>query len=202
MFEANSIDRKMKTTPIFFYIRNAAFGPLAILWSIHKEEPRICRVLLSEPRISAQRKLISLFPHAILSSCLTIDTLMNQVIAFLNGEDIRFSLDIARLDLCSDFQQKVLHAEYTIPRGRVSTYQLIAKHLGHPKATRAVGTALAMNPFPILIPCHRVIRSNQTLGGYQGGLKMKRALLEMEGIPFKNGDGVATTNFFYRNKNV
>ena len=102
--------------------------------------------------------------------------------AFLNGADIRLSLDLLRLDLCSPFQQQVLRADHAIPRGSVSTYRLIAKHIGNPRSARAVGTAQATNPFPIVIPCHRVIRSDGTLGGYGGGLEMKRRILEMEGI--------------------
>ena len=85
------------------------------------------------------------------------------------------------LEHCSKFQQKVLRAVSAIPRGKVSTYQRIAKQIGQPKAARAVARALANNPFPLIIPCHRVICSDGALGGYQGGLKMKRALLEKEG---------------------
>jgi methylated-DNA-[protein]-cysteine S-methyltransferase len=90
-----------------------------------------------------------------------------------------------------------LRAEHGIPRGSVSTYQRIAKLLGNRNATRAVGGALANNPFPIIIPCHRAIRSDGTLGGYQGGLKMKRALLEMEGVFFNALGRVLTDKFFY-----
>lgn len=84
-----------------------------------------------------------------------------------------------------------------IPRGSVSTYQRIAKHLGHDNATRAVGGALSNNPFPIIIPCHRAIRSDGTLGGYQGGLEMKRTLLKMEGVLFHPSGYVMTDKFFY-----
>jgi methylated-DNA-[protein]-cysteine S-methyltransferase len=76
----------------------------------------------------------------------------------------------------------VLLAEYRIPRGRVSTYGAVAKHIGVPRGARAVGNALARNPFPIVIPCHRAIRADGSLGGYRGGLVMKRALLELEGV--------------------
>jgi len=65
------------------------------------------------------------------------------------------------------------------------------------KAAWAVGTALATNPFPIIIPCHHAIRSDGTLGGYQGGLAMKRALLEMEGILFDSSSHVVTEDLYY-----
>ncbi|MBC7317034.1 MAG: MGMT family protein, partial [Chloroflexi bacterium] len=97
---------------------------------------------------------------------------------------VAFPLDLVAWEGCSPFQKRVLLADYAIPRGQVSTYGLIAAHLGMPNAARAVGRALATNPFPILIPCHRAIRSDRTLGGYQAGLAMKRALLEMEGVRF------------------
>ncbi|MCK4795669.1 MAG: MGMT family protein, partial [Desulfobacteraceae bacterium] len=79
-----------------------------------------------------------------------------------------------------------------------STYQRIATHLGSPNGARAVGNALATNPFPIIIPCHRAIRSDRSLGGYQGGLDMKRILLEMEGIDFDDTGRAATEDFFYK----
>jgi methylated-DNA-[protein]-cysteine S-methyltransferase len=170
---------------------------VAIVWSAHREQARICRVLLSKPRLSAERLVQASFPDAKRSSCAEIDLVADQIVAFLTGEDIRFSLDIAHLDLCSQFQQKVLRAEHGIPRGSVSTYQRIAKYLGNRKGARAVGTALATNPFPIIIPCHRAIRSDGTLGGYQGGPGMKQTLLKMEGILFDPSGRVVTKELFY-----
>ena len=88
-------------------------------------------------------------------------------------------------------------AEYGIPRGWVSTYRRIAGYLGVPDGARAVGNALANNPFPIVIPCHRAIRSNGELGGYRGGLEMKRKLLEMEGIEVSASGRVITDRVYY-----
>lgn len=173
------------------------FGQVAIIWSVHQGRPKILRVVLSRQGASAGLLVEALFPHSISSSCAEVDLVADQIAAFLGGDDIRFSLDTARMDLSSTFMQNVLRAEHGIPRGRVSTYQRIAGYLGNVKGARAVGTALANNPFPIIIPCHRAIRSDQTLGGFQGGLEMKRALLEMEGILFDSQGRVVTEEMFY-----
>jgi methylated-DNA-[protein]-cysteine S-methyltransferase len=117
--------------------------------------------------------------------------------AYLGGEVVDLSLDLLEMGLCGAFQQRVLLAEYAIPRGSVSTYGRIAAHLDAPRAARAVGTALGRNPFPIVIPCHRAVRSDGALGGYRGGLPMKRALLQMEGIAFGPDGKVRVAGFHY-----
>ena len=82
------------------------------------------------------------------------------------------------------FQLKVWAYLSKIPRGSVKTYSQVAKAIGEPLAVRAVANAIGKNPYPPKIPCHRVIRSDGTLGGYsgKGGLKTKRFLLKKEGI--------------------
>ncbi|HIF37097.1 MAG TPA: methylated-DNA--[protein]-cysteine S-methyltransferase [Marine Group III euryarchaeote] len=82
------------------------------------------------------------------------------------------------------FQVKVWNELKKIPRGEVRTYKEIAIKIGKPKAARAVANACALNPNPIIVPCHRVIRSNGELGGYSGpgGIKQKKELLENEGL--------------------
>lgn len=157
------------------------FGPMGILWHKVETAPRIMRILLPTPRGEAQ----SLPPQAISASCPLVNDLVERFHRFFQGKDVTFPLEDMALEQCSPFQQRVLLAEYAIPRGQVSTYGLLATHLGMPGAARAVGRALAANPFPIAIPCHRAVRSDRTLGGYQGGLAMKRALLEMEGVRFE-----------------
>lgn len=80
------------------------------------------------------------------------------------------------------FQQAVLSACAKIPQGQTRTYSQLAQAIGRPRAARAVGNALAKNPFAPVIPCHRVVRSDGKLGGYSaaGGKKRKRLLLKME----------------------
>jgi methylated-DNA-[protein]-cysteine S-methyltransferase len=74
-----------------------------------------------------------------------------------------------------------LHETYAIPRGQIATYGEIARRVGRPRAFRAVGNTMRLNPIPIVIPCHRVVGTNGDLTGFGGGLSMKRRLLELEG---------------------
>ena len=82
------------------------------------------------------------------------------------------------------FQLKIWRYLEKIPIGTIITYSQVAKAIGNPQAVRAVANAIAKNPYPPKIPCHRVIRSNGSLGGYsgKGGLKTKKKLLKKEGI--------------------
>ena len=83
----------------------------------------------------------------------------------------------------SDFERAVLMKALEIPGGEIRPYSWIAREIGHPEAVRAVGTALGKNPVPLLIPCHRVVRTDGSLGNYSmGGSRIKRALLEVEDV--------------------
>jgi methylated-DNA-[protein]-cysteine S-methyltransferase len=178
-------------------IKSTPFGSVGVIWTGVNDNPKIVRVLLSRPGLSAEDQVSELYPNSKASSCAEIDNVATAIKGLFEGAEIEFSLDVAELSLCSEFQQLVLRAEHRIPRGSVSTYQLIANHLGRRNGARAVGNALAKNPFPLIVPCHRAIRSDRRPGGYQGGLKMKRALLEMEGISFDNAGRVACAQFYY-----
>ncbi len=83
-------------------------------------------------------------------------------------------------DELTSFEWKVLRTTAGIPLGQTRSYKWVAKAIGKPKAVRAVGQALNKNPFAPLIPCHRVIRENGALGGYAGGAKRKKELLQLE----------------------
>ena len=89
-----------------------------------------------------------------------------------------------RLDLrnCSKFQRLVLNEVLHIPYGQTTTYQLIGQSIGNPHSSRAIGTALANNPLPIIVPCHRVIQTNGNIGGYLGSShnNTKIYLLQLE----------------------
>ena len=80
----------------------------------------------------------------------------------------------------TSFQQSVWKTLLQIPFGQVRSYQWVAERIGNPHAVRAVGQANRNNPIPILVPCHRVIKSDGSIGGYSGGIKKKKKLLEIE----------------------
>ena len=105
----------------------------------------------------------------------------NQALRFFN-KDERLSSDEIVLHLYgTDFQMKVWRALLEIPFGKTSTYSDIAKAINNPRALRAVGTAIGRNPVAILVPCHRVLRSDGGIGGYYWGIEKKKILLEWEG---------------------
>ena len=105
--------------------------------------------------------------------------LPNRLQRYFNGEKILFT---DRLDLsgATTFQRAVWKATLSIPYGETRTYAWVAQQMGKPRALRAVGKALARNPLPIIVPCHRVIASSGNLGGFSGGLALKKRLLELE----------------------
>lgn len=178
-------------------IKPTPFGSVCVVWHISSSIPLIVSVLLSKPGLSAEDRAEMLFPDSRKSSCAEIDKIAVSIKAYLEGEAVEFSLDVADLSLCSKFNQQVLRAQHAIPRGSVSAYGLVASHAGVPDGARAAGNALAGNPFPIIVPCHRTILANFRLGGFGGGTEMKRALLEREGVIFDETGRVICRRLHY-----
>ena len=161
---------------------DSPFGELAVLW--RKEAAlRIVRIVIPAPSQTVPESILD-YADAVAGHHSRVDALCAQIARSLAGEQVPLPIDLLDPSVCTPFQWRVLMVEKTIPRGQVRTYRQLAVAVGSPRAARAVGNALARNPFPIVIPCHRAIRSDRSLGGYYGGLEMKRALLEMEGIAF------------------
>lgn len=109
-----------------------------------------------------------------------LDEVRRELERYFEGKDLSFDLSVD-LSILSPFEQRVLRATSKVPAGRVATYAEIAARAGNPRAPRAVGNALNHNPVAIVVPCHRVVRSDGSLGGYGGGLHIKEWLLEHEG---------------------
>lgn len=173
------------------------FGELAILWRQESGGPKVHRILLPNKTDQARPGLRNGFVNATPASCSVVASLGECIRLCLEGEAVEFDLDAIALDICSGFQRRVLMADYGIPRGWVSTYGRVARSLGCPAGGRAVGGALAHNPFPIVIPCHRVVRASLELGGFGGGLPMKRALLRLEGQKVSESGRLLTNRIYY-----
>ncbi|HEY5052969.1 MAG TPA: methylated-DNA--[protein]-cysteine S-methyltransferase [Solirubrobacterales bacterium] len=110
-----------------------------------------------------------------------LDEVRRELDLYFEGKLEHFDL---ALDwrLSKDFRRKVLRAIARIPYGQTRSYTQMAISAGNKKAVRAAGTACGSNPIPIVVPCHRVLRTGGALGGYGGGLPMKEGLLRLEGM--------------------
>jgi methylated-DNA-[protein]-cysteine S-methyltransferase len=166
---------------MFYQEIASPFGQLALLWAQDEERVRITHILIPSPKRSVAEGLRA-YAGAVVGRQPQVDELCARLARYLEGEVVELPLDLLDRAACTPFQWQVLMAEKAIPRGEVRTYAQVAAAAGCPRGARAAGNALARNPFPIVIPCHRAVRSDGSLGGYYGGLAMKRALLEMEGV--------------------
>lgn len=120
--------------------------------------------------------------------------LAGDMFKIYHGQKVSFNPDILELSsknsesikgpVANKFDLKVLKLVLKIPRGEVRTYKEVAESMDS-RAWRAVGSAMARNPFPLVIPCHRVVKSDLSLGSYGGGLEMKKELLKKEGVKIK-----------------
>lgn len=111
------------------------------------------------------------------------DEVRRQLDRYFEGRLRQFDLPID-WRLSTGFTRHVLQQTSKVPFGQLSTYRDVAAKAGSPRASRAAGNALGSNPIPIVVPCHRIVRSNGDLGGYTGGLDRKRLLLRIEGLEF------------------
>ena len=109
-----------------------------------------------------------------------LDEIRRELDEYFDGRRRTFDLPLD-WRLTRGFSERVLRATARIPYGGVSTYRDVAARAGNPRAMRAAGNALGSNPIPIVVPCHRVVRTGGDVGNYGGGPEMKRALLRLEG---------------------
>ncbi|MHA2396353.1 MAG: methylated-DNA--[protein]-cysteine S-methyltransferase [Candidatus Thorarchaeota archaeon] len=161
---------------------DTALGTCGVVYK-SAEVPGVVHILLPGPTNEIRSQISALYPGSREAASPKINEMITEITNYLNGNPIKFTTDLIDTSYCNPFQLKVLTTDWKIPRGKTATYGWVAKQIGT-KGVRAVGNANARNPFPLVVPCHRVIRSDRTLGGFGGGLEMKRHLLEMEGVKF------------------
>ncbi|ORW45585.1 cysteine methyltransferase [Mycobacterium paraense] len=156
---------------------DSAVGPLLLAAT-----PRgLLRVAFAnEDRAGVLQDLAERVSPRVLESPARLDPVARQLDEYLDGRRRRFdvALDWA---LSQGFRRTVLeHLSADVGYGQTASYAILAGLSGCPKAVRAVGTACATNPIPIFVPCHRVVRSDGTMGSYRGGAAAKRVLLDLE----------------------
>ena len=161
------------------HVRKSVIGPLLVA-GIGKH---IVRIRLDDDMDAMRDELLHDHPHGVIKrgSAATQDA-ARWLRAYLDGgPDPYFDAVLPE----SGFYSRVWRYLQRIPRGQVRTYGAVAKVLRRAGAARAVGQACARNPLPLLHPCHRVVAADLSLGGFAGGLDMKRTLLELEGARFR-----------------
>ncbi|HEX7533950.1 MAG TPA: methylated-DNA--[protein]-cysteine S-methyltransferase [Syntrophales bacterium] len=159
-------------------------GDVGIVWRSKDGGASLVRIFLPAYDEGNDELIRRSFPGAVRLSHAMMKQVCRSIQELAAGRDATFSEKALDMKVCGEFQRRVLSRVMQIQKGKVSTYGRLAEKSRALKGGRAVGNALAMNPYPLLIPCHRVIRSDGSLGGFGGGLKMKKELLLMEGITF------------------
>ena len=168
---------------MFFQVFKAGKEEIGLVWSAGNRKPQIEAIYL--PGKEKMADLIIRDYPLLLKPSRKIPGDIDRVIAGLyQGEKHPFDLSLLNWSQLTEFSAKVLKQTFRIPRGKVVTYSGLAAKAGHPRAARAVGTALANNPFPIVVPCHRVVRADGSPGKFGGGTAMKKQLLEKEQVVF------------------
>lgn len=157
---------------------DSPFGPLLLATT-----PRgLVRVGL--PNQDADELLVDLADRVsprVLEAPAELDEARRELDLYFDGKLDRFDLPLD-WRLSDGFRRRVLRAIDRIPFGQTRTYTEMARRAGNERAVRAAGSACGSNPIPLVVPCHRVLRTGGALGGYGGGLPMKQALLELEGV--------------------
>ena len=139
----------------------------------------LLRITLPQPSIHEVRQLLGDSVSRAIWSPQLFDDLMKRLKVYFSGHRITFpdKLDLSR---ATHFQREVWEITRLIPYGETRSYAWVAEQIKKPQAVRAVGQALGKNPLPIIVPCHRVVASDGKLGGFGGGIEMKRYLLSLE----------------------
>jgi methylated-DNA-[protein]-cysteine S-methyltransferase len=172
------------TKSVYYTLTATRLGNVGIVWRSRDGGTTVVKIFLPDEDEVTDDLVRCSFPGVVRRSHRAIHRLCRSIQGLAAARDVTFSEEILDMLACGEFQRRVLNHVMRIPRGRVSTYGRLAEKSRASRGARAVGNALAMNPYPLIIPCHRVIRRDGSLGGFGGGLKMKKDLLLMEGITF------------------
>jgi methylated-DNA-[protein]-cysteine S-methyltransferase len=154
-------------------------SPIGSLLLAATEQGLVRIAFASEDHDEVLRRLAERISPRVLRAPARLATAARELDEYFEGRRRVFDLPVD-LRLATGFRQEVLRHLPEIGYGRTASYAAVAASAGNPGAVRAVGTACARNPLPLVIPCHRVVRSDGSLGGYAGGPELKRTLLDLE----------------------
>jgi AraC family transcriptional regulator of adaptative response/methylated-DNA-[protein]-cysteine methyltransferase len=165
---------------IAFSIGSSPIGKLLVA----RSEKGLCAVQVRDSEAALEQSLRERFVDAVVvRDEKSLAPLRKTVLAAISGKSAPRSLE---MDIRgTDFQRSVWNELRRIPAGMTRSYADVARAIGKPKATRAVANACGANHIPILVPCHRVIAKDGSIGGYTGGVRIKRALLDAEGVELR-----------------
>jgi methylated-DNA-[protein]-cysteine S-methyltransferase len=156
---------------------DSPLGPLVVAAT-----PRgLVRVAYTEPHTGVLEELSRKVSPRVLEAPARLDAVRRELDEYFRGRRVEFDLPLDWA-LTHGFTSRVLQATARIAFGSTSTYAEVASRAGSPRAVRAAGNALGANPLPVVVPCHRVLRTGGALGGYTGGLERKEYLLRLEGV--------------------
>jgi methylated-DNA-[protein]-cysteine S-methyltransferase len=167
---------------MYYQIADVKEECIGIVWRFAESKPLIENIFLPCSRNQLILKIEREYSAINITERSIPGGIAKQILEVYSGSKINFDYSLLNLAKLTKFSARVLEQTYKIPRGEVTTYSGLAAKIGSPGAARAVGTALANNPFPLVIPCHRVVRADGFLGGFGGGIKMKKELLGKEGV--------------------
>jgi len=173
-------------TDVKWHIFDTCFGPAAILFET--EPLRLRELCLPNPEIESRIAAAGYGRHKSPDSFPGLKRLVGLVKSYFRGRQIDPPWDLIDLEHFSPAQKRVYRQVGRIPYGQVSTYGRVARDAGFSGGARFVGNCMARNPYPVFIPCHRVIRSDGSLGGFGGGLDLKRRMLELERASLPKSD--------------
>ena len=167
---------------MYYQIIKVGKEEIGLVWSDAAGKPRVEFIYLPGGKEKMKNRIVRDFPAIHMTPRMIPDGIDQLIADLYNGKKQNFDLSLLNLSGLTEFSVKVLRQAYKIPRGKVATYSGLAAKAGSPRAARAVGSVMANNPFPIVIPCHRVVRADGRPGQFGGGSDMKKQLLEKEGI--------------------
>jgi len=156
-------------------------SPLGPLLAARTTRGLACLAYEDEHREAWLERLALLSPR-MLEAPSRLDDVRRQLDEYFAGRRFAFDVPVDLSLVRGPFGRRILEATARVPFGATTTYRGVAEAAGNAAAVRAAGNALGANPVPIVVPCHRVLRTGGTLGGYTGGLDRKLRLLELEGI--------------------